>query len=89
MGFSPDIILYYSVDPLLLTLGNPFNTMKAIMFPPKSFDIPPEGENSGGLDAFRIFLKIFKMPTSYQKWVWEREAHINWSMVMQRQHELP
>ena len=21
------------------------------------------------------------MPTSYQKWVWEREAHIDWSMV--------
>ena len=20
-------------------------------------------------------------PTSYQKWVWEREAHFNWSMV--------
>ena len=23
----------------------------------------------------------FNMPTSYQEWVWEREAHINWSMV--------
>ena len=23
----------------------------------------------------------FNMPTSYQQWVWEREAHINWSMV--------
>ena len=21
------------------------------------------------------------MPTSYQQWVWEGEAHINWSMV--------
>ena len=28
------------------------------------------------------------MPTSYQKWVWEREEHINWYMVMQRQHPL-
>ena len=26
------------------------------MFPPKYFDIPPEGECSGGLDAFRFFL---------------------------------
>ena len=24
----------------------------------------------------------FNMPTSYQKWVWEREARINWSMVI-------
>ena len=23
----------------------------------------------------------FNMPTSYQYWVWESEAHINWSMV--------
>ena len=23
----------------------------------------------------------FNMPTSYQQWLWEREAHINWSMV--------
>ena len=23
----------------------------------------------------------FNMTTSYQQWVWEREAHINWSMV--------
>ena len=23
----------------------------------------------------------FNMPTSYQWWVWEREALINWSMV--------
>ena len=24
---------------------------------------------------------LFSMPTSYQQWVWEREAHISWSMV--------
>ena len=24
----------------------------------------------------------FNMPTSYQQWVWEREANINWSMVV-------
>ena len=23
----------------------------------------------------------FNMPTSYQWWVWEREANMNWSMV--------
>ena len=23
----------------------------------------------------------FNMPTSYQQWVWEREANVNWSMV--------
>ena len=23
----------------------------------------------------------FNMPTSYQQWVWEREANIYWSMV--------
>ena len=23
----------------------------------------------------------FNMPTAYQQWVWEREVHINWSMV--------
>ena len=26
-GFLPGIILFYSVDPMRLTLGNPFNTM--------------------------------------------------------------
>ena len=28
-GFLPGIILYYSVDLMRLTLGNPFNTMKS------------------------------------------------------------
>ena len=27
--FLPDIIVHYSVDPMGLTLGNPFNTMKS------------------------------------------------------------
>ena len=27
------------------------------------------------------YTRTFNMPTSYQYWVWEREAHINWSMV--------
>ena len=26
-------------------------------------------------------VKRYNMPTSYQQWVWEREAYINWSMV--------
>ena len=31
----------------------------------------------------------FNMPTSYQQWVWESEAHINGgSMEMLRQHPL-
>ena len=29
----------------------------------------------------RITIGTSDMPTSYQLWVWEREAHINWSMV--------
>ena len=28
-----------------------------------------------------LLADTFNMPTLYQKWVWEREAHINWSMV--------
>ena len=31
--------------------------------------------------ALRSIAGTFDMPTSYQWWVWEREAHINWSMV--------
>ena len=27
-----------------------------------------------------ILAGTFNIPTSYQKWIWEREAHINWSM---------
>ena len=26
-----------------------------------------------------VLVQDFNMPTSYQKWVWEREADINWS----------
>ena len=38
------------------------------------------------VDKFRVAgsaysTDTFNMPTSYHKWVWEREAHINWSMV--------
>ena len=28
-----------------------------------------------------VEVRSFNMPTSYQWWVWEREANINWSMV--------
>ena len=27
------------------------------------------------------FAGTFNTPTSYQSWAWEREAHINWSIV--------
>ena len=32
-------------------------------------------------DYTYIIAGTFNMPTSYQQWVWEREAHMNWSMV--------
>ena len=28
-----------------------------------------------------VLAGTFNMPSSYQTWVWEREAHINWSMM--------
>ena len=37
-GFLPHIILYYSVDPMLPTLGNPFNTMKSFV---PTANVPP------------------------------------------------
>ena len=30
---------------------------------------------------YQVYAGTFNMPTSYQEWVWEREAHFNWSMV--------
>ena len=33
---------------------------------------------SGGIP---VCTGIFIMPTSYQTWVWIKEAHIDWSMV--------
>ena len=29
-----------------------------------------------------VYAGTFNMPTSYQEWGWEREAYINWSMVI-------
>ena len=42
--------------------------------------------NNIGIQVFRrlcdvMVARIFNMPTSYQWWVWEREAHINWSLM--------
>ena len=36
-------------------------------------------------DCYCVYIAgTFNIPTSYQQWVWEREAHINWSMVICR-----
>ena len=35
------------------------------------------------VDPYSCFTAgTFNMPTSYQQWVWEREANIDWSMVI-------
>ena len=53
-GFSP--ILYCRPD--VVTLGNPFDTMKRFCLYSQSSDIfSPEGGCSEGLDAFRFFLR--------------------------------
>ena len=34
-------------------------------------------------DCYGVYIAgTFNIPTSYQQWVWEREAHSNWSMVI-------
>ena len=35
----------------------------------------------GGNHLIIVIVDTFNMPTSYEEWVWEREAHIHWSMV--------
>ena len=44
-------------------------------------------------DCYCVYIAgTFNIPTSYQQWVWEREAHINRSMVICRgstRSELP
>ena len=52
-GFLPDIReeLFLSLQPI-------------IIFPPKYFDIPPDGECSRGLDAFIFFLKPLRFLAS-------------------------
>ena len=44
------------------------------------FDIILLCENSIN-QSIKFHAGTFNTPTSYQQWVWEREAHINWSMV--------
>ena len=47
-----------------------------------TYGIPPEVR--GGVHLLPVHIMsagTFNMPTLYQKWVWEREAHINWSMM--------
>ena len=57
-GVFPGII--YTVDPMLLPSGNPFECHEEILYlqpmiPPKRFDIfPLTGGRSEGLDAFRF-----------------------------------
>ena len=65
--FLPDIILYYSVDSIMLIpSGNPIICHEEVlslqpMFPTKRFDnfsrCLVSGECSEGLDAFRYFFK--------------------------------
>ena len=38
------------------------------------------------LQCMREFNQSINHYFQHAHWVWEREAHINWSMVMQRQH---
>ena len=64
-GFLPDIILYYTVDPMLLPSGNPFKCHEEVsylqpMIPPKRFDVSFPSLTEGyseGLGAFRFFFK--------------------------------
>ena len=61
-GFLPDIILYFSVGPYETKIGEQYHEELLSlqpMFPPKFFDVPPEGECSRGLDACRFFVNIF------------------------------
>ena len=49
-------------------------------------DYLSHGEVTDAEDVVRIAVgyteRDVNMPTSYQQWVWEREANINWSVVI-------
>ena len=46
-----------------------------------TYKIPPEFRGGDSILSVHITAGTFNMPTSYQLWVWEKEANINWSMV--------
>ena len=86
VGLEVEIKVYSEVDCRIRSSPAAYSLMSGGV-PWRHLPRVTKREPGGGKQPINISYVLgsagtFNMTTSYQEWVWEREANINWSMVI-------